>query len=378
MVIGGLSMVKSYQESILLGICQKLQLTPSLYEQATERYETIANIIQTDEVFNCVELKMYPQGSFRLKTTIKPLNEEEYDLDFVAELPVDSLMTPQELYNHIVRILKNDGIHNNMVELKKRCVRVKYANDFHIDIMPGKLINSQTHEIIVPDRELKGWNHHSNPIGFADWFEKQARTRILMEMNEIRVAQYNLEPVTDQEVVAQLEPLRRAVQLVKRYRDIYCAEHNTEPVRSIVICTLMGYITSFTGGALDIIKSFCNYVNGLIAQSGERPFEVINPVVKEKLTEKWDDENNYRDFVDMMTSLTNDINTLSSLKINNDINKITKKAFGESITNAVIKDFAISISENRENGKLSVNELGTLNTIGAGVLVKKNTFYGDD
>ena len=321
---------------------------------------------------------MYPQGSFRLKTTIKPLNEEEYDLDFVAELPVDSLMTPQELYNHIVRILKNDGIHNNMVELKKRCVRVKYANDFHIDIMPGKLINSQTHEIIVPDRELKGWNHHSNPIGFADWFEKQARTRILMEMNEIRVAQYNLEPVTDQEVVAQLEPLRRAVQLVKRYRDIYCAEHNTEPVRSIVICTLMGHITSFTGGALDIIKSFCNYVNGLIAQSGERPFEVMNPVVKEKLTEKWDDENNYRDFVDMMTSLTNDINTLSSLKINNDINKITKKAFGESITNAVIKDFAISISENRENGKLSVNELGTLNTIGAGVLVKKNTFYGDD
>ena len=93
-----------------------------------------------------------------------------------------------------------------MVELKKRCVRVNYANDFHMDIMPGKLISPETKEIIVPDHELKGWNHHSNPIGFADWFEHQAKTRILFEMSEFRKFQHNIEKVTE-----QLEPLRRAV-----------------------------------------------------------------------------------------------------------------------------------------------------------------------
>ena len=41
----------NYSESILLGICEKLQLSPSLYKQATERYETIAHTIQSDPVF---------------------------------------------------------------------------------------------------------------------------------------------------------------------------------------------------------------------------------------------------------------------------------------------------------------------------------------
>ena len=153
-------------------------------------------------------------------------------------------------------------------------MRVNYANDFHMDIMPGKLISPETKEIIVPDHELKGWNHHSNPIGFADWFEHQAKTRILFEMSEFRKFQHNIEKVTEQEVTEQLEPLRRAVQLVKRYRDIFCEKNNTEPVRSIVICTMMGSISSFTGNTLQIIENFCNYVNGLIAESNGEPLDI--------------------------------------------------------------------------------------------------------
>lgn len=59
---------------------------------------------------------MYPQGSFRLKTTVKPLKGNEYDLDFVAELPQNSNMTPKQLYDHIYRILSTDGVHNKMLE----------------------------------------------------------------------------------------------------------------------------------------------------------------------------------------------------------------------------------------------------------------------
>ena len=102
-------MIKQYTESMLLGICKKLQLTPSLYEQAEKRYITIANTIKEDSAFRSIKLNFYPQGSFRLKTTVKPLSEEEYDLDFVAELPQDAEMSPKELYNHIARILLKNG-----------------------------------------------------------------------------------------------------------------------------------------------------------------------------------------------------------------------------------------------------------------------------
>lgn len=370
--------MKNYIDNILLGVCKKLQLSQSLYEQATERYETIAGILENDEIFSGMKLNIYPQGSFRLKTTVKPLTNEEYDLDFVAELPIDSIMTPNELYNHIARILKHDGIHNNMIELKSRCVRVKYANDFHLDIMPGKLINGYTHEIIVPDKQLKQWYHHSNPIGFAEWFENQARTRLRSEILEYRTVLAEFETVTEQEITEHLEPLRRAVQLVKRYRDVFCSKNEVEPVRSIVICTLMGQINSYYGDTLHIIESFCHYVNTLISQSNGQPFDVKNPVVDEILTEKWREGNNYNDFVAMIKALTKDVEKLRSIAINADANKIIKEMFGEAITNAVIKDYAQVLNETRTKGTLSVDSSGVLNINNLGKQVKKNTFYGDN
>lgn len=373
---GNKTMHGQYLETILLGICDNLQLAPSLYTQATERYTTIAKTIQQDPAFDQITLNMYPHGSFRLKTTVRPLSDDEFDLDFVAELPSTAVMAPHELYNHIVRILRTDGIHNNMVELKKRCVRVNYANDFHMDIMPGKLISPESKEIIVPDHELKGWYHHSNPVGFADWFERRAKTRILFEMSELRKAQHNIEKVTDQEVTVQLEPLRRAVQLVKRYRDVFCEKNNAAPVRSIVICTMMGNIASFTGNTLQIVENFCNYVNGLIAESHGQPFIVKNPVVDEVLTEKWSEGSNYHDFVLMVKSLTDDVNALKTFSTNSDINALTKKMFGEAITNLVLASYAKKLNETRAAGKLNIAPNGVLTTQATGIPVKKNTFYG--
>lgn len=368
-------MKTNYKEELLLRICQKLQLTPSLYEQATERYETIAKIIAEDDAFRGINLKIYPQGSFRLKTTVKPISREEYDLDFVAELSADSGMTPHQLYDHIYRILSNDGIHNKMLEKKNRCIRVNYANDFHMDIMPGKLVSDDTHEIVVPDKELKSWYHHSNPIGFAEWFEKQARTQIINEMMLVREG-YQIDKVSDQEVAKRLEPLRRAVQLVKRYRDIYCDKNHSEPVRSIVICTLMGHLTSLTGDTLQIISSFCSYVNRLIDRHKGEPFQVKNPVVNELLTEKWKEGNNYKDFVNMMRALTKDVNELKQYEINHNINQVLKRMFGENITNFAIREYALALNESRNSGSLSVSSVGTLNVDKIGISLKRNTFYG--
>lgn len=286
-------------------------------------------------------------------------------------------MDPRELYNNIFNVLKNDGVHNTMVEQKSRCIRVNYANDFHLDIMPGKVINRTTNEIIVPDKKLNGWYHHSNPIGFAEWFEEQAKKQILLEMNSQRSFSSNVEKITDQEIAERLEPLRRAVQLIKRYRDIYCDKYKKEPVRSIVICTLMGLTKNYAGSTLQIINNFCKYVNALIETHPTEPFVVKNPVVDEILTEKWNEGNNYQDFIEMMQSLTKDVEELQSFYINSDTNDLVKKMFGENITNIVIKSFAKQLNESRDSGNISVNSKGMISTNKTGLPVKKNTFYGE-
>ena len=367
----------TYKEKLLVGICEKLQLTPGRYKLADERYQTIADTIQADPVFRNIKLEVYPHGSFRLKTTVKPLLKNEYDLDFVVEIPRNLKMTPMELYNHVYRILSSDGVHNGMVEKKTRCIRVNYANDFHMDIMPGQVYNSVTREIIVPDCDLKYWYHHSNPIGYANWFEEQAKTQIINEMRQFMSLQERTEPIADQEMVKRLEPLRRAVQLIKRYRDIYCDRTKAEPVRSIVLCTLMGHISSSYSSDLDIIRDFCSYVLSLSAGAHSRPFLVKNPVVDEVLTEKWEENrNNYVDFIRMMSSLDKDVNKLIKTGNNTEIATLLRKMFGESITTTVIKEQAEIITNARELGALSVGPTGLLNTDNVGALVKKNTFYG--
>ena len=365
-----------YKEDLIIGICNKLQLQPSLYELAEKRYHTIANIIQNDSAFYSIELNMYAHGSFRLKTTVKPLKDNEYDLDFVVELPLNSTISPKVLYEHIYRILANDGIHNGMVEKKTRCIRVNYANEFHMDIMPGQLLNQWTKEIIVPDRELKNWYHHSNPKGFADWFEEQAKTRII-KVHERAILLDSAEPLKEQEIVTRLEPLRRAVQLIKRYRDIFCDRTGKEPVRSIVLCTLMGEITSLYSSELDIISDFCAYVLSREKQSNGRPFVVKNPVVEEVLSEKWtEDENNYRDFIYMVKSLNFAVDNLKKATINRDIVKQLQDMFGEKVTNDVLLERAELLNEARSNSSLYADAKGVLNTAGMGVAVKSNTFYG--
>ena len=360
---------------ILTGICQKLQLSPTLYEQADSRYHTIAEVIDNDQVFSRTKIKIYPQGSFRLKTTVKPLSESEYDLDFVAELPIDSHMTPNELYDNIYRILSMDGRYKQKVEKKSRCIRVNYSNDFHLDIMPGKLINPSTKEIVVPDKKTRADYHNSNPIAYAEWFEEKARNRVISEIN-CHKFKATVEKVTEQELAKHLEPLRRATQLIKRYRDLYCTKTNSEPVRSIVICTLLGQISKYSSSTLDIISLFCAYVQNLIDNADGVPFTVCNPVVDEILTEKWSEDKNYKDFVNMIKALSNDINKLKTSCTNTDINGLLKEMFGEKVTNEVILDYASKISNERQNNNLYVSPSGIINTNKQGTNIPKNTFWG--
>ena len=366
----------NYIDTILFNICCKLQLSDTLYKSATERYEAVASILGDAPFFKNTKIELYAQGSFRLKTTVKPLNRDEYDLDFVAQISAESNLSPWDIYYGIYNILKHDGIHNGMVELKKRCIRINYANDFHLDIMPGKLIGNISSEIKVPDKENQTIYHHSNPKAYSEWFEKQAREVIVREMKSKFYADSDIEHIQSQQDVSYLEPLRRAVQLVKRYRDIYCDTYDKEPVRSIVLCTLMGQLPSYWGDAFYILKTFCKYTNALIDKNGNKPFDIINPVVDENLTEKWYEGNNFQDFVDMMKNLERDLEALSSFEINSDINKLLKKMFGETVTQEAICAYADDITSLRNEGKLKVGRNGRLSE-SEGELIRKNTFYGE-
>jgi hypothetical protein len=67
---------------------QNLQLTETQHGKVEERYKAIARIIDGPESpFIDIESNLYPQGSMRLGTTVKPIGGP-HDLDFVCEFAV--------------------------------------------------------------------------------------------------------------------------------------------------------------------------------------------------------------------------------------------------------------------------------------------------
>lgn len=79
---------REQKELILKEMIESLDLPESAYDRAIKRYEDLGEWFNRDESsLKDNEVHIFPQGSFMLGTTIRPLNEEEeYDLDLACKL----------------------------------------------------------------------------------------------------------------------------------------------------------------------------------------------------------------------------------------------------------------------------------------------------
>src|SRR6266496_1625377 len=188
----------------------KLQLSDTAYERAEEHYKAIATLLrQPGSAVAKYRPDIYPQGSLRIGTTVKLRGRNEFDLDFVCEFQADPRIFPDPtvLLDIIEGILRANGIYREKVERKNRCIRVIYADEFYMDILPA-CPNPSTglygeHCVIVPDCSAQDWKH-SNPKGYALWFENRAKEAVV----KFRKA---IEPLPEQQSYEELATLTRVV-----------------------------------------------------------------------------------------------------------------------------------------------------------------------
>ncbi len=113
--------------------------------------------------------KFSVQGSFAMKTTINPLPGDEYDLDDGVYLQgyndyeVDEFPVPSTVHNWI-KDATDDRTKKESID-KNTCVRVNYADDYHIDL-PIYIIRD---EVPYLAHKAFGWTP-SDPKEFTDWF----------------------------------------------------------------------------------------------------------------------------------------------------------------------------------------------------------------
>src|SRR5436190_295449 len=74
-------------DDLLHRLCIGLQLSPTDYKLAVEHYQAIGRYLQAEgSPIAKYDPDIYPQGSLRIGTTVKPRGRQEFDLDLVCEL----------------------------------------------------------------------------------------------------------------------------------------------------------------------------------------------------------------------------------------------------------------------------------------------------
>ena len=281
------------REDLLARIAQELQLDDSRLQRMETAYNAVFDLLKKDETFfGNLDIELYPHGSIRIGTPIKPINEEDYDLDMVLHIyDLYSKFTPAEIYNALVRVIESDAYYKSICEKKNRCVRLNYKSDFHIDILPGCMrILFDKEKIAIPEKYLKQWAS-SNPKGFSTWFLNIANSvqrSLLKNLSEtLAKGKIESEPLPDD--LYNKTPLQRAVQLIKRYRDMYF-QNKDYAVSSIVLTTLMAHFYNREDSIFDTIDNITLKIKNAYADAilSNTRFKVLNPVDQnEDFTDSW-------------------------------------------------------------------------------------------
>ncbi|TKB99145.1 nucleotidyltransferase domain-containing protein [Pedobacter cryophilus] len=286
------------REELLARIAENLQLDDTRKSRMEQAYKAISELIDLDQgFFRDMDIDVYPQGSVLTGTTVKPYLGSEFDLDIVLQInELYSKFTPAEIYQALLKKLENDGRYRDKIEKKNRCIRIKYADDFHMDILPGCIIVYGETTLKIPDRLLEDWAT-SDPKGFADWFLMRANATNSQPVLESYYKNLFVELKAEVQELPNdsyylKKPLQRAVQLVKRYRDIFFAKDDTYCTSSIVITTLMGLNYQGENSIYETIDNAINRIRSLYTEAiGKgRKFTIQNPALtSEYFTDSWTD-----------------------------------------------------------------------------------------
>lgn len=362
-------------DDLLVRICIWMQLTPTQRAEAEQHYRHVGTWLSAPESKLALwRPEIFPQGSLRIGTTVRPLSHEEFDLDLVCLLAMRDGYDPVAVLNLVEERLRQHDTLKPMVERKNRCIRLNYAKQFHMDILPARpdLLLGGTC-VLVPDRAARCWKK-SNPRGYASWYDD--RGKLWQPLTRVAAS---VEPLPAPEGAEEKTPLQLSTQLLKRARDIRFVRRPELAPISIVLTTLAGH---HYGGELHPLQALTAIVDRIVASIPPvGRLYVLNPAnPKEDLSERWDDDpESYLAFVEFMHELSRELHQLSAADGIAAAQKRLEKLFGDDAADRAIRAQAESLERARNDRNLRVvTSSGALTSSAsaAAIPVKRNTFYG--
>lgn len=345
-------------------LIETLDIPPSLYERAVKRHHSLGEWFSRD----ASRLKQFnphvsPQGSFRHGTVVRPLVEDaEYDLDNVTTLDLSKLAITQkdlkELYGLEMRDYAKAHGMIEPPEEKNRCWRLRYADEerFHLDSLPS-VAEEQTvivslrarnvpeelakRAIAITDKRHPNYANvaitwpTSNPRGFARWLE--ARMGAPADARRLDLVERRAYATVDDVPTYELKtPLQRAIQLLKRHRDVMFADNPELAPISMILTNLAGH--SYDGEA-DVHLAVRGILSRMLSfVRADRP-RVPNPThPAEDYADKWSkDPRLEKNFLEWHAQASRDFERLPLLTDAMSLKTATRQSFRVDLSDDHLK-----------------------------------------
>jgi hypothetical protein len=376
---------------LLEQIGEALDPTETQYAHARDRSEAVGEWLAGSADPLLAGMVVYVQGSIALGTAVKPIGSDEYDADLVTKTPGLPVTTsPAALKAAIGDRLRENDRYARTLEEKQRCWRLGFAGGLHLDLTPA-IPNPRCDNggELVPDKKLARWKP-TNPVGYKELFERRAALRPQMRMVKAMDSARADAQVVDFPVQSGRKGvLRRAIQLLKRNRDIFFQAYDKRlaPL-SVIITTLAAQSYEYCvktyefDNAYDLLRATVSFMPVFIdveIKGGGRRWHVWNETTDgEDFAEKWNDEpGRAAAFFQWHGQVAKDIDRLVEVDGLDQLKKSLSTTLGSLPVSRAFAAMTDAVSAARDNGSLRVAPaVGLTTAAAAGTSVRANTFYG--
>lgn len=378
---------------VLEMVCESLELSQPQFALAKQRYEGVGACLASSDEPVLQTIAVYLQGSTALRTTVKPIGVNEFDVDLVAHVPdLDVQVSPAALKKAIGDCLRRNGNYEPLLEEMPRCWRLNYASEFHMDITPSiPNPNCRLGGELVPDKTLKMWKA-SNPKSYKKLFEQRAKLAPVIRIRKgiaLDSAQASVEPYPEAGGFKGI--LRRTVQIAKRHRDIMFVDEPDVAPLSVIITTLASrsYQWCVTNREydneldllFDVIRHMPDTIDVRHVEGRVQWFIWNETTTGENFAEKWNRRPARAEaFYAWHERLCSDLVQLEAIRGMDRLGEVLKGLFGQRPASAAMDSLTERVSTARRIGNLRVAPAVGLSVgaIPASTAVPANTFYGSN
>lgn len=371
-------------DKMLRKIAKEIEISKTEYEKAVKSYNAVGTFI--DNNIPQYDIKVVPQGSFRLGTVIKPITDkDEYDIDLVAIID-HKFLNAKELKNIVGDALKSSDRYSEKLVEGKRCWTIEYSESskYHMDILPTMMSDtySTNKELTMTHKEDEKSDYEfrqTNPEAYYDWFvERMEEERKRLKEEYAVRNKLEIVDVPDYEIKTTLQV---AIQIIKRYRDIKFKETPDIKPISIILTTLIAKVYTGKESVYELIEKFSKEYMRHIEKDENGNIIIKNPVNEnENFADKWQKHPERRKaFFKFMTELEQDLVKNKILLEGNIREKADwyKKLFGENIVKKVYENIANETRSKREKANIYLKDNGNITSQKTNINVRNHNFYGE-